>query len=480
VKTALGLPLFMLVAALLFLPGQRNTRSESLVFTHITVIDATGAAARPEMTVVITRGRIAELGPTNRIRVPQDAQLVDATGKFLIPGLWDMHVHVSGVDSDYLQLYIANGITGVRIMWGSPVNLQWRKEIEAGTRLGPRLVIASTIVDGPKPIWPGSINVANETEGRQAVIKLKQDGYDFIKVYSLLSRAAYFAIADEAKKQGIPFAGHVPFSVTVAEASDAGQRTIEHVTGFLAACSTREGEWSKEIEDAFASLPPGQRFPSPARTRSVNRLMLDTFSPEKAARLFSRLKRNHTWQCPTLTILRSGAFLNDPNFRADPRLKYMPARIRTMWDPTTDFRFKQRTADDFDLARLTYEKQIQLVGMLHRAGVELLAGTDAPNPYCFPGFSLHDELELLVKAGLTPMSALQAATITPARFLGQEKNLGTVEKNKIADLLLLEGNPLEDIRNTQRINAVVIRGKLIPKAELEQMLAAVEAAAKTR
>src|SRR3989442_15663965 len=162
-------------------------------------------------------------------------------------------------------------------------------------------------------------------------------------------------------------------------------------------------------------------------------MMLETFSPEKAAALFAHLKRNHTWQCPTFTVLRSGAFINDPNFRNDPRLKYMPGQLRTQWDPSIDFRFKQRTAEDFDLSKQAYKKQIELVGMMHRAGVEFLAGTDVSNPYCFPGFSLHDELALLVEAGLSPMEALQAATLNPARFLGKEQDLVTIEKDMIAD-----------------------------------------------
>ena len=206
--------------------------------------------------------------------------------------------------------------------------------------------------------------------------------------------------------------------------------------------------------------------------------MLETFSPEKAAALFARLKQNHTWQCPTFTVLRSGAFINDPNFRNDPRLKYMPRQLRVQWDPSTDFRFKGRTAEDFDLSRLVYKKLIEVVGMMNRARVEFLAGTDVSNPYCFPGFSLHDELALLVDVGLSPMEALQAATLNPARFLGKEKALGTIEKDKIADLVLLEANPLEDIRNTTKINSVVLNGRLLERKALDQLLTEVEAAAK--
>jgi len=218
-------------------------------------------------------------------------------------------------------------------------------------------------------------------------------------------------------------------------------------------------------------------MPNVGEIRKLSRSMLESYSIEKAAALFARLKKNQTWQCPTLTVNRSTAFLDDKKFRDDPRLKYMPAQIRTQWDPTTDFRFKSRTAEDFELARMVYAKQHELIGQMQRAGVGFLAGTDVLNPYCFPGFSLHDELVLLVSAGFTPMEALQTATLNPARFLGKEKELGTVEKGKLADLVLLDGNPVQDIANTQRIDAVVVAGKLINKSELQRMLTTIEATA---
>ncbi|MEA2564027.1 MAG: hypothetical protein QOH06_5531 [Acidobacteriota bacterium] len=446
-----------------------------LVLTHVTVLDMTGAPARPDMSVVIIGDRITELGRSESLRVPRDAQVVDATGKFLIPGLWDMHVH--WFHKDYLPLFIANGVTGIRMMWGMPFHALWRQEIEQGTLRGPRMAIGSNIVDGSPPIWPGSAAVKDAAEGRQFVIQAKQDGADFIKVYSRLSREAYFAIADEAKKQGLPFAGHVPDAVSALEASDAGQKSIEHFTGVLAACSTREEELRKARDEAWSKKPPGQAFPDRASLRPLNRLMLDTFSPEKASALSARFVRNRTWQCPTLVVQRNMAFILDPAIHGDPRVKYMPPGLASGWDPKGDFRLKDRTQEDVELAQATYRKLKEQIGPMRHAGVEFLAGTDVINPYCFPGFSLHDELTLLVEAGLTPMEALQAATLNPARYLGKEKDLGTVEKGKLADLVLLDASPLEDINNTRKIDAVVFGGKLFPKTELQKMLADLEAAA---
>jgi imidazolonepropionase-like amidohydrolase len=467
--------LLLTLLLLVLPPAQPAQSTRQLVLTHVTVLDMTGAPAQPDRTVVITGDRITELGPSAGVQTPKDAQVVDATGKFLIPGLWDMHVH--WFDKSYLPLFLANGVTGIRQMWGMPFHHQWRQEIEQGTLLGPRMEIPTAIVDGPKPIWPGSIAVKDAAEGRQVVLQAKQEGADFIKVYSRLPRDAYFAIADEAKKQGIPFAGHVPSAVTVIEASDAGQKSIEHLTGVLEACSAREEELRKKSDEVMANLPPGKTFPDPASLRALSRLRLDTFSPEKANALFAHLARNHTWQCPTLTVLRNMAFIQDPAIRNDPRLKYMPAEIRSGWDPKGDFRLQDRTAEDYELSQAAYRKQKELVGPMRRAGVEFLAGTDVINPYCFPGFSLHDELGLLVEAGLSPLEALQAATLNPARYLGREKDLGTVEKGKIADLVLLDANPLEDIGNSRKIEAVVFGGKLLPKAELEKMLGNIEALA---
>ena len=454
-----------------------NARPVPVAITHVTVIDATGAPARPDMTVVIVGDRITQLDPADKARVPKNARAVDATGKFLIPGLWDMHVHWP--QKDYLPLFIANGVTGVRVMAGQPFHHQWRKEIGGGTLLGPRLTIASTIVDGPKPWWPNSIAVSSEAEARQAVIKVKQDGADFVKVYWLLPREAYFAIADEAKKQGIPFAGHLPFAVSAAEASDAGQKSIEHLEGFPEACSTREVELLGATQDAWLeahSDPTGPHPPTVAKMYQLMRSAFDTFSAERAAALFSRFKQNHTWVCPTLRLYQ-GLSRDPKSSKDDPRLKYLPPQLRTRWFGNANAA-TERTPNDVELGRAVFKRMLEIVAMMRRGGIEFLAGTDVPVPYGFPGFTLHDELAILVQAGFTPMEALQAATRNPARFLDREKEIGTIEKGKIADLVLLNANPLQDIGNTQKIEAVVVAGRLIPKSELVEMLAKVEALAK--
>jgi hypothetical protein len=465
-----GLLLIILAPASLVAQTRDGLQSHPLVFTHVTVIDATGAIAKTDMTVVINGDRITTLGKSRKVRVPANAQVVDATGKYLIPGLWDMHVHVFRNASQrtpneyYFPLFIANGITGVRDMWTkldkvAQVEL-WRKQFTQKPGTVPRFGAVGTIVDGRPATWPNSDTVSTADEARRIVDRLKAGGVDFVKVYWNLSREAYFAIADEAKKQRIPFAGHVPISVNAFEASESGQRSIEHLDGISLTCSTQEAR--------LRMIDPNDLAPG-----KYQQQVFDTYDEQKCARLFSRFARNRTWQVPTLSVFQRSN--SDPNSLAnDERLKYIPLTEREEWKRFIT-RVQKRTPEQNAQRRLQmYAKLIQ--GM-RRAGVEFMAGTDLGNEYLYPGFSLHDELVLLVHAGLTPLEALQAATRNAAKFLGRLDSLGTIEKGKFADLVLLDANPLEDIHNTQRINAVVVNGRYLPKEALQGMLADAEAAA---
>jgi tetratricopeptide (TPR) repeat protein len=478
-----------LVVALLFslffsfsCARQKLAESQAtLIFTHATIIDTSGGPNKTDMTVFITGDRITEIKKTGKVRLPKGTQVIDAKDKFLIPGLWDMHVH--WYDARYLPLFIANGVTGVRIMWGAPAHFKWREEIVKGSRLGPRLIIASPIIDGPKPVWAGSISVSNEAEARQVVRQVKNMGYDFVKVYQLLPRKVYFAIADESRKQGILFAGHIPSSISATEASNAGQRSVEHLggmgLGILLTCSNKEEELRKEREKAFKGFSRQQprTLSQLEASRNFTEKVLKSYDDKKASALFALFVKNSTWQCPTLTVLRSYRFLDDKNFTSDPRLKYMPKAGRESWELKNNPSVSSNTAEDWAIGKKVYQKELEIVGAMRRAGVELLAGTDVLNPFCFPGFSLHDELGLLVEAGLTPMEALQAATYNPAKFLGMTVSLGTIDTGKIADLVLLEANPLEEIANTKKIAAVVVGGKYYPRSSLVEMLAKVKAIA---
>jgi imidazolonepropionase-like amidohydrolase len=298
-------------------------------------------------------------------------------------------------------------------------------------------------------------------------------GADFVKVYTKLPREAYLSIADEAKTQGLPLVGHLPESVNAAQASDLGQKSIEHLTGVELACSDREDELRRE---AVAVLAKAENQAVGELLRRIGARAADSFSDQKAQDLFARFARNGTSQVPTLTVLHSLVSLDDPKFTADARVKYMSPSLRSYWS------LIKLSPETVAMLKDAYKRERGLVRAMHQAGVPFLIGTDTPGvPYVFPGFSLHDELALLVaEGGFTRLEAIQAATRDTARFLGREKDMGTVEPGKLADLILLDADPLADIRNTTKIAAVVANGRLLPRRELDQMLAEVEAANKKK
>lgn len=446
----------MRLAAILVLPmfamGARSAPApprEPVAFTHVTVIDTTGSAPKADQTVLVTDGRIASVGPADRAMVPAGVRAIDGRGKFLVPGLWDMHVHVlwEPAVETLLPLMIANGVTGARDMHTHFPFEQikaWVGEVESGKRVGPRIIYAGPIIDGPEPVWPGSVTVGDADAGRRAVRDLKGKGSNFIKVYERLPREAYFAIADEARRQNIPFAGHVPEAVTPAEVSDAGQRSIEHLSHFLEHCRTTE-DWTQGTI---------------------------VYDEAKGEALFETFKKNGTWQCPTLIVAETTTFGREDRIAKDPRRRYFAPSVLSR----VGFDDSKR---DWDATLHFWREERRLMRHMHTYRVErVLAGTDAPIVRNVPGFSLHDELKCLVDAGLTPAEAIRAATFNPARFLGREKDLGTVEAGKLADLVLLRADPLADVTNTTRIVAVVADGRVYDRSALDRLLADAESQAR--
>jgi imidazolonepropionase-like amidohydrolase len=435
----------------------------ALVLDGITVIDVQSGRAEPGLSVVVEGEHITGVGKRPALQTPAGARVVDASGKFLIPGLWDMHVHTAfgdwfqGAREIALPLFIANGVTGVRDMGGDlDVLLRWRKEIAQGSLVGPRMVVAGPMLDGPKPRFPSSVAVTTPEDGRRAVRDLARRGVDFIKLQSLIPRDAVFAIAEEAKKAGLPFAGHVPDAVRASEMSRAGQKSFEHLIGIFEGSSTRETEFLK-----------GEK--SPGR-------FLQSYDEARAAALVALLARNHTWQCPTLVWEQGGNLMEERDLAHDPLAKYAPASWRDgTWKRFTEQVTGEFNVDDLATRRRFVAKELDVVAALHRAGVPFLAGTDTvAGVYIFPGFSLHDELGLLVKAGFTPLEALRTATVLPAAYLSMSDRLGRVQEGNLADLVLLDANPLDDIANTRRIHAVLANGRYFSRADLDALLHGVE------
>jgi len=464
---------FAVVAGLALIgPRAANPQSGAPVaFTNATVIDVESGKPLPGMTVVVRAGRIIAVS-NQGFQPPAGARIIDATGKYLIPGLWDMHVHAAfpGIDSQFLPLLVANGVTGVREMFS---RMDWvdssRARVARGAFPGPRIVASGHILDGTPPIWPGSVGVSNAAEARRAVDSLAKSGADFIKVYSRLSREAFFAAGREAKAKGLPFAGHVPSLVRASEASDSGQKSIEHLTGVLTGCESLEDQQLGEVAAAVASPKGWDSAGALSRARSPE--WFASFSPERCRGLARTFVKNGTWMVPTIAVLHSISYLDDSTLALDPRLKYIPGPFKQGWNPKADFRFRMLTPRDWANRKASYAKQLEIVALLHREGVRFLAGTDLSNPYVYPGFSLHDELASLVAAGFTPAEALRAATLDAARYLGAADSLGSIEPGKRGDLVLLDANPLEDIRNTTKIAAVVAAGRLYDSAALKKLLA---------
>ena len=449
--------------------SQPKSTNDVLIFTNVNVVGMRDGEIAQGVTVVIKKGRISGLAKVGFVGPGRNVHIVNANGKYLIPGLWDMHVHSAIVypawdERVIYPLYIANGVTGVRDMGGDPDVLEERRNrIESGELLGPHLMLAGPFLAAGKSDRQ-TIAVNTPEDARQAVDAVKKRNLDFVKILSV-PRESYFAIADESAKQKIPFVGHVPYSVSVREAATAGQKSIEHLTGILLACSSREGDLRAQGLAALAKRDYA------AYTRLGPQIMA-TYDPAKAGALFLQLAQGNTWQVPTLVWTQTNSRMDDADLESDARLKYVPASVRGQWNPS---KLRERTSPE-ELAALKAEaaRDVELVKTMHSAGVQFMAGSDGPDPYVFPGFSLHDELEWLVKSGFTPLQALQSATFRPALFMSKMDKYGVVELERVADLVLLDANPLDDIRNTRKIFGVVVGGKYYSRPDLDMILQQVE------
>jgi imidazolonepropionase-like amidohydrolase len=462
----------ILISVLMALPAAAQSKPVPIVITHVTVINPGTASVGADRTVVIKETKIAAVSASDRSQIPKEARVIDGHGMFLIPGLWDMHVHSAfgdwfpGGRDVILPLFVANGVTGVRDMGGDlPVLFEWRKQIADGTLVGPRMIVSGPMLDGYLPgnhlRFPSSIPITTPESAVAAVDSLKAQGVDFIKVQSVISHDAYLAAAAEAHKQGLPIVGHVPDKVRISEVVSAGQASIEHLMGIFEGCS--------RDEDKFL------------RGEGNLQLLLTTTDQERCNSIIRRLADKQVWQVPTLTWQRGGTFLDQLDWEHQPLDKYVPEPWRDKtWRQFADtLVLPDLKRDPLSRRKEYFKHNLEIVGIMHRAGVPFLAGTDtAAGVYVMPGFSLHDELANFVEAGFSPMESLQTATSNPATFLGIENTLGSIEPGKTADLVLLSANPLDDIHNTQKIRAVVVNGKLFERADLDRMLAHVEAAAK--
>jgi imidazolonepropionase-like amidohydrolase len=443
------------------LPAVAQQADRPLAVLNATVVDADGY--RPDQTIIVIGDRLAEVGSTKAITVPRGARIVDARGRFVIPGLWDMHVHTTLLGADRLGVFVLNGVTGVRDLGGSPDSVsRWAADVAKGRRIGPRIVWSGLTLAGGSSGGPHIAIVQTEADGRRAVQANAKRGATFIKVWSSVPREAYLGAVDEARRAGLPVVGHLPVAVSLLEALDAGQRGFEHLIGIPIALTKDEPDRLRKLRAAVAAAPSvGGQIGAMTEADAAALSVLD---PATAAAAFSAIAGHGAWVCPTLTDTRAYTIMRD-SLPVDPRLQFLPPPARDAW-------VKEATGmTDAEVATWTtlFQGSLRIVREMKRAGVRMLAGTDAGSTYDLPGFDLHTELVLLVRAGLTPLEALTAATRSAAEVAGWRDRAGLVKAGLAADLVVLEANPLAEIGNTRRIEGVIAGGRYWGRAELADL-----------
>ncbi|MDX1403349.1 MAG: amidohydrolase family protein [Woeseiaceae bacterium] len=424
--------------------------AEPVVFLNVNVVPMHSEGVLRARTVIVSDGRINQIGDVDSTPLPEGALVIDGTDRFLLPGLVEMHGHVPGTDSDNLQriltLYVANGITTVRGMLGRPSHLALREAIRSGERLGPDLITSGPSLNGR--------SVSGPEQAKSMVERQFAAGYDFLKIHPGLTREEFDAMARTANRLGMRFAGHVPEDVGIARALQAGMATIDHLDGYMEALLLPHDDRTGGVRGFLGVLLAGQA------------------DATKIPGVVAATLKAGTWNVPTESLFRHATAADlDPNDLANwPEMKYMPEVTIERWR-----RAKQDLMADANYHAQIAERAIdlrkRLILELQRSGAGLLLGSDSPQIFNVPGFAIHHELEYLVDAGLTPFEALQTGTANAARFFGRVDEIGVVRQGAIADLVLLDADPLEDIRNSRRIHGVMLRGRWLSRQQLDQLLA---------
>jgi imidazolonepropionase-like amidohydrolase len=433
-----------------------------LAITDVTLIDVDAGRPLPGRTVVVC-GRHIERVAADTAGIDRDARRIDGRGLYLLPGLWDAHTHALTEDFAewFAPLALANGVTSVRDMGFFPDSgIAARRAVTQGAIAGPRLLLSMRL-DGPSNRAPWVTRAATHAEGVAAVREARRLGMDFVKVYSNLPRDAFLGALEEARRIGMPVDGHVPYAVGMREAIAAGQRTIEHEDDLMRECTVG----GDSLRAALAA-PRTDRRPDAEllAVRALGRAMRERPDARRCAEAIRALSDARVAVTPTLVVYQPYAHARTPAIMHPERDRYVPAALARAWRE----RVSRVTDADTTVAAAFFSYPRTLT--MQRAGVPLLAGTDTPLPWLVPGFSLHDELEQLVRAGLTAPEALRAATVTPAAVLGLSDSLGAIAPGQLADLLLVARNPLEDVAHLREIRAVVADGRLYDRAALDAML----------
>ena len=460
--------ILLLLLSVTFLESCSKIIEGDLIITNVNIIDVKTGDINPNMDVVIEEDIITSIIPHKNNTEYKSEYIIEGSDKYLIPGLWDMHTHTWWGYKDFFPLLLANGITGIREMFGDMETVKKiRIEIASDSIAGPIIISAGDIIDGHPPTHEGCDIAKTPEEGREIVKKQKADGADFIKVYDNLKREVYFAIADECEKQNMVLAGHIPHKISLEEALNANHASIEHFYGILEYCTDTKRLFQMDsLRNKRYNYVEHYN-----RTDFINK----TYDKKKEKGVIALLSNNNAWVCPTFTV-HKGFLRQYDYYYEDARIDYMPeyAMSGWRWITESDSILSEENSLMFNADKTNYELMLSLIQPLQESGVNFLAGSDYANPYTYPGFSLHEEMEIMVEeAGMSTFSVLQTATINPAIFLKKENEMGSVEVGKLANLVLLNKNPLEDIKNTKTVDAVILKGKYLNgnklQAEIEKI-----------
>lgn len=460
-----------------------------LAIENITVINPERRAILPNHSVFIENDRIVSVRPTADKSYSGESS-VDGTGKYLIPGLMDMHVHtaIAPITDDSFKLMLANGVTGVRDMsadcWEPRGEIflciddmrTHAAAIEAGEEIGPRLLrLASPIVQSdrthqlPKDSDP-AYSPLTEEQGRDIVNYLNERGVDFIKMYDRISPDAYRGIMAEAEKIDLEVSGHIPIFFSTTEVSNMGQRTIEHARDLITDCSEYGAVYRKGNNDTLAGVE-GASWPLQTTLRVES---VVTFDPEICAGVFATMISNDTYYVPTHGTRELDFRAGEEAYRSDPRLRYIKPFQSGEWTNDLTRTANNASPQDIEEFRAYYEQGLKITRLAIEAGVGVMIGTDANDTMIFPGFGVHDEMERFQTAGVAPMDILRAATTVPAAYLDQSDDLGGINEGKLADLIILSKDPMVDIGNTTSIQTVLFGGQVYDRAALDNILSDVE------
>ncbi len=451
----------------------------ALCIENISIIDPE-VGLIPDQTVIIKDGKIFKVSPSVELKLASENTIVDGKGKFLIPGLWDAHVHFAYIEAlapSMFDLFLGYGITSVRDTGGRMEFVKnWKDRALANPTEAPRVMIAGPLLDGHPNVYDGSdadhpplsVDLSSVEEVTQKVNELDSLGVDLLKAYEMLSPEQFMKITQLGKEKGLKVTGHVPLSMNVISASNAGLNSMEHMRNLELSCASNSEELFNERQNVLAQDLGETGSQRRTKIHDLQRKSaVENYDEHKADEVLKVLAKNQTWQIPTMAL---NTMLTEQYFTKEDwkkSLAYLPEAIESEWKKGIAM-VRDRELSEFDLQYTQWK--LKMVGKMHQAKIELMAGTDCPIFFLTPGLSLHEELAVLVRSGLTPLEALKTATFNPAKYFNLEDELGSIKENRWADMVILDANPLENIEHTKQINAVIKQGKLMDRATLDKLL----------